>query len=237
MKQQRCNVLGVIPARGGSKGIKRKNLAEISGKPLIWYTIDAARLSRLLSYYVVSTEDDEIASYAMSIGANVPFVRPQELAEDRSPSVDVVLHALHKVEELGHKRFDAVMLLQPTTPFRPPGLIDSAIQLLDSDSVDSVVSVVDVGAHHPHRMYTIADNRIVPLMEGITEPMAPRQVLPPVYIRSGDIYLVRRATLEANQTLIGSAPAPLVIPPTEAINIDTEADLLVARRMVEGNGS
>ena len=225
-------VLGVIPARGGSKGIPKKNLVEICGKPLIAHSIDTASKSHNLTTFIVSTDSDEIADVATRHGALVPFRRPAKISNDTASSFDVIMHALDYMEAESNSVYDAVMLLQPTTPMRTAGTIDAAIsQLLNSDC-DSVVSVVDVGANHPYRMYKLEHkNTLVNLLKN-DDPMMPRQQLPRVYIRSGDIYVTRRECLMQKRSLIGVASKAIVINPEDTVNIDTFEDLIIARHRI-----
>ena len=222
--------LAVIPARGGSKSIERKNIADLGGKPLIAYTIESAFGSALLSDCVVSTDSDEIASVAKASGACIPFIRPDDLATDSADSLGVVLHALEFMENKNQTKYDAVVMLQPTTPFRKASWIDDALKQLAESELDSVVSVVHVGANHPYRMYSLDEHEeLVSFVQGVEDPMMPRQKLPPVYIRSGDIYATRRNCLLEQRSLIGRRSGGLVIDPKYAVNIDEAMDLEVAR--------
>ena len=143
-------VLGLIPARGGSKGVPRKNIKLLCGKPLLEYTAQAALASRLLSRVILSTEDEEIAEAGRRCGLEVPFLRPQELAADDTPMLPVIEHAVRWVEERG-ERFDAICLLQPTNPLRRAEEIDGCIELLIGTGADSVVTVLPVPAeYNPH---------------------------------------------------------------------------------------
>lgn len=226
--------LGVIPARGGSKSIYKKNIADLGGKPLIAYTIESAKSSCLFDDVVVSTDCEEIASVAKGCGASVPFIRPKELSTDTADSLGVVRHALEFMESDRSITYDAVVLLQPTTPFRLPAWIDDALQRLANSDLDSVVSIVDVGANHPYRMYVIDENEhLVPFVDGVEDPMMPRQQLPPVYIRSGDIYATRRSCLVEQRSLIGRNSGGLVIEPEYAVNIDEPLDLELARLKIQ----
>jgi len=225
-----ANILAVIPARGGSKAIPRKNIVDVAGRPLIAHTIEAVLKSNLVTEHLVSTDSQEIADISRKLGAHVPFVRPKHLAEDQASSVDVVIHALGEMESRCGKEYDVIILLQPTTPMRSVGTIDRAINQLLSSDAESVVSVVSVGAVHPYRMYSISENNcLVPYVSDVEDPMMPRQELPPVYIRSGDIYAVRRSCLLDKHSLIGDYSKALVLNPEETINIDNFDDLTVAR--------
>ena len=214
-------VLGLIPARGGSKSIPRKNLVDLGGLPLIQWTIQAA-LGSSLTRVVVSTDSEEIATVSQSLGAEVPFIRPIELSSDSTLSIDVALHALDVLDE----EFDAGMLLQPTSPFRTPSDIDSAINIIDGAS--SVISVVPVDGTHPARMKFIENGLLIdPPFAETTENM-PRQELRPMFIRNGAIYLTRTPEIR-NRTFKGSLSRALVMSKERSINIDSFFELAIAR--------
>ena len=223
-------VLGIIPARGGSKGIKKKNISYLGGKPLIKYTIDSCLESKLLTKFIVSTDDEEIAKVSKICGADVPFIRPKELSKDDSSSFSVIKHAAEFFINKSKIYFDAYMLLQPTTPFREDSLIDNSITKLEErPSASAIISIVNVEGNHPYRMYTLNNkDHIKSLIDGDYNPMEPRQNLPNIYIRSGDIYLTRYKTIFEQNSLIGSSPLGIKINPKKAINIDTQIDLDVA---------
>ena len=142
-------VLGIIPARGGSKGIKNKNISELGDKPLIQYTIDSLLKSKNLSNFIVSTDDKIIAEISKDCGAKVPFLRPKDLANDNSSSFSVVKHAAEFFKTKFKIQYDAYMLLQPTTPFRDDNLVDNSIAKLKNSSATSVISIVNVESNHP----------------------------------------------------------------------------------------
>ena len=214
-------VLGLIPARGGSKSIPRKNLVDLGGVPLIQWTIQAA-LGSNLERVVVSTDDDEIAEISKSLGVEVPFKRPAELSSDQTLSIDVVLHALDVLEE----DFDAVMMLQPTSPFRTSIDIEGAIKIIDGAS--SVISVVPVEGTHPARMKFVEDGVLIDPPFAETIENMPRQELRPMYIRNGAIYLTRISDLR-HRTFKGALSRALIMPKERSINIDTGFDLALAR--------
>lgn len=216
--------LGIIPARGGSKGVPRKNIRSVAGKPLIAYTIGAAKGSQLLTYFVTSTDDREIAAVAEELGSPA-LMRPPELAADDTPMLPVVQHALAVLEpDMG--RYDYVVILQPTTPQRTASDIDAALTLLIASGADSVVSVYQVTDHHPVRMYRLVQGRLVPY--GSEPPDRLRQALPPLYHRNGAIYACRRALVEEQGTLIGPDTRPYIMSRERSINIDDELDLAFA---------
>lgn len=221
-------VLGVIPARGGSKGVAGKNIRPLHGRPLIAYTIAAARGASRLARCIVSTDDAAIARMAREHGADVPFVRPAELATDRAASLGVMQHALHAVEEAERGApYDAVLMLQPTTPFRTAADIDGALELLERSGADSVISVVDVAGHHPARMKYLEGDRLIdpPFAEAVENQ--PRQELRPMYIRNGAIYATRRDVLLGG-SFKGRDCRAWVMPAARSVNIDTLDDFAYA---------
>jgi len=226
------NTLGVIPARGGSKSVPRKNIALIHGKPLIAYTIEAAQRSRLLTHFLVSSDDPEIIAVARQYGARVPFIRPAELATDTAPSLPVVQHAVGEMERMHGITYDYIVLLQPTTPLRLPEDIDAALEKLVTTGADSVISVCDVGAYHPARMRQIVDDRLVELPIREPKEMARRQDLPPVYIRNGAIYAVKRDVVMLQNTMSGGDCRPYIMPEERSVNVDSKLDLLLAEIML-----
>lgn len=227
-------VLAVIPARGGSKGVPRKNIQPLAGKPLIAYTIEAARASSRLTRVVVSTEDEEIAAVSRAHGADVPFMRPPELATDAARSLPVVQHAIREMERIDGRTYDIVVMLQPTTPLRQGTDIDRGIDLLISTGADSVVSVVDVEGHHPFRMKRLLeDGRLINYIDQGFEDMRPRQELPRVYLRSGALYVARRHVVMEAGSLVGADCRGIVVASERAVNIDTALDLVLASYLLE----
>jgi CMP-N-acetylneuraminic acid synthetase len=221
-------VLGVIPARGGSKSIPRKNIARLHGKPILAYTIEAALGCRSLTRVIVSSEDAEILEVARQYGAATPFIRPAELATDEAPTLPVVQHAVAEMERLGGLTFDYIVLLQPTTPLRRSQDIDAAVDKLIATAADSVVSVCEVGAYHPARMRQIVDDRLVDLPVREPQEMLRRQDLPPVYIRNGAIYAVKRDVVMLENSMIGRVSRPYIMPEERSVNIDSRLDFLLA---------
>jgi CMP-N-acetylneuraminic acid synthetase len=222
-------VLGLITARGGSKEIPRKNITLLGGKPLISYTIEAATHSKLLGRCIVSTDSQEIIEVCRKWDADIPFVRPSELAQDDTPTLPVVLHALDTLQE----SYDAVMLLQPTNPFRTAEDIDQAIRLLILDpSADSVISVVKVGDNHPARMKQVIDGVLIdPPFAEETEGQR-RQDLPEFYLRNGAIYLTRTNVIIKQQSLKGKRSLAYIMPEERSVNVDGYLDLLLAETIL-----
>jgi CMP-N-acetylneuraminic acid synthetase len=218
----KLKILGIIPARGGSKGIPSKNIKELDGMPLIAYTIKAA-LNSNLTHVIVSTDSQTIAEIAISYGANVPFLRPDNLATDTASSMPVAIHGLLEMEKLYECQYDAIMLLQPTTPFRTTEDINNAISLLIEKETDSVISVVDVGGTHPARMKYLKEGLLIdpPFCE--KKENQNRQELEPMFIRNGAIYLSKRNIL-LKGTYKGDSCAALIMPNNRSVNIDTIFD-------------
>lgn len=235
-------VLGLVPARGGSKGVPGKNIRPIAGLPLIGWTARAA-LASGLDRTIVSTDDPAIADAARVCGLEVPFMRPPELARDDSPGLDVVVHAVEALVQGGY-RPDAVMLLQPTSPLRTSGHIDRAIALLrDRPEAESLVSVVRA----PHNMIPETLMRLT--SEGLLTHVAAwderrnlRQSKPVYYARNGAaIYLVRTECLLGKRTLFGEHILPLEMDKSESFDIDDMLDFEICeyllRKRVAGNGA
>lgn len=225
-------VLGLIPARGGSKGVPRKNIRCLCGKPLLQYTAETALASRRLSRIILSTEDSEIVEVGRRCGLEVPFVRPKELAEDETPMLPVVQHAVRWLETRG-EHFDAVCLLQPTNPLRRPEDIDGAVEMLERTGADSVISFVDAGEKHPARMKSIApDGRVIdpPFAEQFEGQR--RQELPKYYLREGSIYLTRTPVLMQQNSFKGRDCRAWIVPEERACNIDTPFDWFVAEQVL-----
>lgn len=229
MSQDR--VLGVIVARGGSKRLPRKNLALLGGKPLIAHSIEAARASRGLYRTVVSTDDEEIAGFARSMGADVPFLRPAELARDDSPVAGALLHAL---EQAGADA-DAVALLQATSPLRTSGDIDQAIDLFRSTGADTVTAVSSAG-DHPYWCWAEQDDgSLAPYFS--REYMAiERAALPVALVENGAVYVVRRPVLHAG-SIYGAKVVPYRIDAAHAIDIDYAEDLARADQWLRSRGA
>lgn len=226
-------VLAVIPARGGSKGVPGKNIRVLGGKPLIAHTIESALESRRVTRAVVSTDDEAIAAVARAQGADVPFMRPTELATDTALAIPVIQHALQATEILDGTTYDAVVMLQPTTPFRTAADLDAALELLETSGADSVISVIDVEGHHPARMKYLDGDRLIdpPFCEAVENQ--PRQELRPMFLRNGAIYASRRDVLLAG-SFKGRDCRGYVMPHSRSVNIDTLGDFLQAERVLAG---
>lgn len=222
-------LLAVVPARGGSKRLQRKNVLPLGGKPLIVWTIEVAKQVSSVCEVLVSTDDEEIARIAKEVGGLVPWLRPAEFATDEATSVDVVLHALGWYEE-GFGCVDGVLLLQPTSPFRSGTMLQEGISLFTKGGGASVIGVSKVHTH-PAWMFREEGGRLVPYL-GSGGSFLRSQELEPVYAVNGTFYLVAPQTLRANQSFFGGELIPLVIESErEALDIDTELDYQVAMRL------
>jgi CMP-N-acetylneuraminic acid synthetase len=217
-------VLGVIPARGGSKGIPRKNIRALAGKPLLQYTAESALAAKRLTRVVLSTEDAEIAEVGRRCGLEVPFLRPAELAQDNTPTLPVLQHVVGALEAVG-QRYDAVCLLQPTSPMRWSQDIDACIELLTDAEADSVVTLLPVPAqYNPHWVYFRGDDGFFRLSTGEANPIPRRQALPPAFRREGSVYVTRRDVLMRQNSLYGSKLAGYVLAASRSVDLDTPED-------------
>jgi len=224
-------VLAIIPARGGSKGIPRKNIRKFGGHPLIAYSIAAGLQSDLITRVIVSTDDPEIAAAARKYGAEVPFMRPAELAQDETLDLPVFEHALKWLEENQNYSPEAVVHLRPTTPLRSQEMVDEAVELLVNSDADSVRGVIPSG-RNPYKMWKFSgDKDINPILEyeGVPESYnAPRQALPDTYWHSGQIDVVRLETILEKHSMTGKKILGLELDDRYAVDIDTPADWMLA---------
>lgn len=217
-------VLGLIPARGGSKGVPRKNIRFLNGKPLLGFTAETALRARTLTRVVLSTEDEEIAEVGRNYGLDVPFMRPAELARDATPSLPVIRHALLTLQEEGD-HYDAVCLLQPTNPLRRAEDIDACVELLSETKADCVVSVLPVPhEYNPKWVFWKNGTGQMSLSTGDAEIVARRQELPAAFHRDGSVYVTRCETILISQSLYGEDLRGYEISPEFSANIDTEED-------------
>jgi CMP-N-acetylneuraminic acid synthetase len=229
-------VLAVVPARGGSKGIPRKNLQLLAGKPLVAHAVDVARAARLVSRVVCSTDDAEIAEAARAAGAEVPFLRPADLATDASEDWPVFVHALEFLDTHEGWRPDLIVNLRPTSPLRTPRHVDDAIRLLIDTGADSVKAVC-LARQHPHKMWLRAPGGgIEPFLKTPFRldrgPDVPRAELEDVYWQNGVVDVTRRQVILEQGVMIGKTVAGLVTEPLESIDIDTPLDLKLAELLM-----
>jgi len=232
------DVLALIPARGGSKGILRKNIKTFAGYPLIAYSIAAGLRSRLVTRVIVSTDDPEIAEIANEWGAETPFLRPDEFARDNTLDFPVMKHCLDWFAENEDYHPEVIVWLRPTSPIRPISCVDDAIQLLlDHPEADSVRGVIGAG-QNPYKMWTLDEKSgaLKPLMrvEGIQEPYnAPRQVLPDAYWQTGHIDAIRTRTILEKGSVTGDVILPLMIDPRYTVDIDVPSDWEFAEKSLQ----
>ena len=219
-------VLALIPARGGSKGIPRKNVKPLGGVPLIEWTIRAAQDSRYIDSVVVSTDDAEIKSVSKNAGAEVPFTRPAELSTDSATGLSVVRHALDQLPG-----YDLVVLLQPTSPLRSVDDVDAAIEMVHSSKC-MVVSVVEA-AKSPFWMFGLSsDGLLQPLMnEGLSRTN--RQELPRAYVLNGAVYAANVNDFVNHESFLSPSTRALIMPAERSIDIDTELDWSLAELMAQ----
>lgn len=230
-------VYAIIPARGGSKGVPGKNIRLLNGKPLIAWTIEAAKKSRHLTRIIVSTDDSEIAGVSRQYGAEVPFFRPHELAEDLSHTKDALLHALDWLEKHEHAVPDIVVLLPPTAPLRTGEDIDRGIEtLLRMPEADSVRPIIE-SPKHPYKSLKIRGDYLEPFfpksVTGFDEPYdLPRQLLPKAFVYSGAMQVIRRDTLLRQQSLTGRRSAYFFMKHEDSVNIDSLLDFQFAEMLM-----
>ncbi|WP_333871700.1 acylneuraminate cytidylyltransferase family protein [Desulforamulus putei] len=214
--------LAIIPARGGSKGIPRKNLRLLAGKPLLAWTVEEAKKSQYIDRLILSSEDAEIIALAKSLGCDVPFIRPAQLARDETPGIEPVLHALQVLPE----KYDYVVLLQPTSPLRRAKDIDECIALCMNQGACACVSVTEP-AHHPYWMYELLPNGFLkPFMPKDKVPFR-RQELQPVYALNGAVYVACCDWLQEKRTFLAEETVAFVMPPERSLDVDTELDLQI----------
>lgn len=219
-------ILALIPARGGSKGVPRKNVKILGGKPLIAWTIEAANQSKYIDRVILSSEDEEIIEVAKKWGCDVPFIRPKELAGDNTSSMDVILHALEEI-----RGYDYLVLLQPTSPFRQTRDIDNCIEKCLENNRNSCVSIVEV-SQNPYWMYNrMDDGKIVPLLKKEKE-VCRRQDLPKVYILNGAIYVSKIEWLKRTKKLLDNNTIGYEMNFETSLDIDVPLDFRFAEFMM-----
>jgi N-acylneuraminate cytidylyltransferase len=228
LSEEKIEILAVIPARGGSKGIPRKNIRLFAGHPLIAYSIAAGLQSNMVTRVIVSTDDEEIALIARQYGAETPFLRPVELAQDQTTDLPVLQHALAWLAEHENYRPQVVVQLRPTSPVRPKSCVDEAVRLLlEHPQADSVRGIVPAG-QNPYKMWRLDESGFMsPLLQvdGHAEPYnAPRQALPQTYWQTGHIDAIRAAIIFTKNTLSGDRIFPLLIDPRYTVDIDNLND-------------
>ncbi len=226
-------IIGIITARGGSKGIPKKNIKELGGKPLIAYTIESAQKSKYLTSFLLSTDNNEIADVARLFGCDVPFIRPAHLAEDKSSSIPVIQHALTWLREERREIYDYVMILQPTSPFRTAEDIDACIEKIVETDADSVMSMVELTDFSLKKLKRIEHEDIIfPLLEEEGQQSSQRQEFESVYKRNCAIYLTRVNLIEKGD-LFGAISRAYIMPFDRSIDINTPFDFSLAEFFVQ----
>jgi len=220
-------ILGIINARGGSKGIPRKNIKELMGKPLVGYSIEAGLKSKCIDDLIVSTDDKEIATVAREMGASVPFIRPANLAGDNVRQIKAILHCINYLKEKMQKTYDYVVLLQPTSPLRTAEDIDNAYNVLVEKKADSVISYTSVGNHHPYHMYYFEDNKPKSVI-GHGRSNLQRQTLPEFFIVNGAVRIAKTDVIVKTESFFTDKSVPYIMPNDRSINIDEPFDWQLA---------
>ena len=233
---KKFTILAIIPARKGSKRVRNKNMRLINNKPLIYYTISEALKSKKITDVILTTDSKKILAYGKKFTKlYTPFLRPSKLSRDHVETFPVMKHALLAMEKIKNKKYDFVILLQPTCPQRSYIDINKSIDLIIKKKADTVISVTDVGPNHPFRMKRILHNgQIANIFSHLKyENMKPIQKLEKFYIRNGSIYISKRITFNNSKSFVGKKIFPYYMPYNRSINIDTIDDLFLARKKIK----
>ncbi|MBU1179904.1 acylneuraminate cytidylyltransferase family protein [Patescibacteria group bacterium] len=228
-------ILGIITARGGSKGVPRKNIRPLAGKPLIAHSILRGKGSKYIDRLVLSSDDEEIIGVGRSYGAEVPFVRPAELATDTAKSLPVIQHAIEFCEKQEGRKYDLIALFEPTAPMGLSEDVDKCIEIAAENDADSVLGIEEVGDWHPVRAKKIVNGRIEPFIIPEPEGMR-RQDQEKAYFRNGSVYILRRDNLMENDSLWGEVSLPYIMPEERSTNIDNEVDFVRAEYWFKKRG-
>jgi N-acylneuraminate cytidylyltransferase len=222
------SVLAIIPARGGSKEVPRKNIREIDGKPLIAWTIEEAKKSKYIDRMILSSDDEEIIRIARKWGCEVPFARPSSIARDDTPGIEPVLHAIETLPE----KYDYVVLLQPTSPLRKAIDINECVKTCIVQCSNVCVSITQ-STDTPYWMYHIgSDDRIYPIMTG-NEKIQRRQDSPPVYVLNGAVYVAKTKWLLKNRSFITEETIGYIMPFDRSVDVDTELDIDIVSYLLQ----
>jgi CMP-N-acetylneuraminic acid synthetase len=217
------DVLGIIPARGGSKGIPDKNLRLLAGKPLLTYTVNSAKASGVIDKLILSTDSERIADLGRRLGLEVPFIRPASLAADETPMLPVILHAVDVLSQNGWVP-EIIVLLQPTSPLRSPDHIRKAVDLLKGGNCDSVISVLEIPHLFAPQKALFVQDGYLRFWSSVGKPITRRQQLETTYAREGTVYACLREVLIQKSSLYGDECLPLLLSSDESLNIDSMAD-------------
>lgn len=227
-------ILGIIPARSGSKGIKDKNLKKIGKYPLIYYTIKQSLKSKIFDNLIISTDSKKYLKLSEKFGVGSPFIRPKYLSKDNSLAIDTILHALKKCEKYFKIKYDLICMLQPTAPIREVEDFKKIYNLMikNYSKCDSVISVVDVDNFNPYKMKKILNNRLIDYKKWPVEN-PPRQSLPKTYIVNGAFYLFKRDTFIKLKSFKGYNSIPYIMPKERSVNIDSIVDFNLAENVIK----
>ena len=227
-------ILGLIPARGGSKGVTKKNIKSLMGKPLIQYTVDAAKKSKYIDHLIVSTDSEEIAQVCRDISVDVPFIRPDYLATDSAKAIGVIQHAIKTMEDIDGVSYELVVYLEPPNPLRIVEDIDNCIELFDDNKPDSVVSIQEANQFHPILMKQIKNGRLFPIWKNEPEGV-PRQLYDPIaYMRNGAVYVFKKELIMSG-IMYGNDVFPYIMPIERSVCIDDMMDWYVAEAWIKAN--
>jgi len=232
---KKFKILAVTLARGGSKSIKNKNLSLINGKPLIYYTIREALKSKMISRYIISTDDKKIKKISEKYGAEVPFLRPKKYSTDKAKAVAADIHALKWIEKNEGRKYDFFVELMATNPLKTYKDIDKVLKKLIKTKADSVIGVVKLDDHHPIRIKKIVNGKIKNFSKNLTEiPETHRQQLKPTaYIRNGSIYASKRNLLIKGKRYGTKNSIPYIMDSSKSVNIDNGIDLMIAKQLLK----
>jgi CMP-N,N'-diacetyllegionaminic acid synthase len=229
------SVLGLLLARGGSKGLPGKNIRMLRGKPLVAWSVEAALASKYVDAVVISTDSNEIADVAVKYGSEAPFRRPASLASDTATSMDAILHALNWLSEHG-RTFEYVALLEPTSPLREPTDIDQALETLSASTAQSIVSVCQAASIHPAFMYRLQPNgALAPYLSSDSKHLR-RQDIEPLYFLDGTIYIAKTSTLPTLRTFYHEQTLGFEVPKWKSPEIDDEIDFLHVEAIMKHRG-
>lgn len=232
--KKKLKIIAIIPARGGSKGLPRKNIFPLQGKPLIAYTIEVAKKSKYLSRIIVSTDDKEIALIAKKYGAEVPFLRPTELAQDDTPDLPVFQHVIRWLEEHENFKPHIIVNLRPTSPLREANDIDIAIKKLIDTKAETVRTVSSVGSNHPYWMKRLEGDKAISFIEGKTEvEFYQRQLLPPVYMTNGNIDLSTYNVIMKQNRMYGKDMRGIIVNEIKSLDVHSIIDLKLIEFILE----
>ncbi len=236
-RDQELGAVAIIPARGGSKRIAKKNIAVVAGKPLLAYAIDAAQKAGSVFRVIVSTDDIEIADVARQYGAEVPWLRPTHLAQDNTPSIDVVIHAIEWARKQYGENLQYGVLLEPTAPLRTSHQVDWAVEMLRSSNADSVVSVCEVPhVLNPEELLIIQDQHLKPyIQERTMDTRRLRSQQAPVYVQNGLVYAFRLDMILKKKNLYGENSLPMIVDWNYFLDIDVPSDLALAEYKILQN--